>query len=132
MAKSATPFLTFQHDDAEAAMALYVSLFPDGAITRLTRWPAGAPGHEGKVMQAEFTVAGQRFFCSDSPPNHAFDFTPSMSIFVGCSSEAELDSAYATLREGGRTLMPPGNYGFSKHFAWVEDRFKVSWQLNLA
>jgi predicted 3-demethylubiquinone-9 3-methyltransferase (glyoxalase superfamily) len=29
-------------------------------------------------------------------------------------------------------LMPPNNYGFSKKFGWLNDRFGVSWQLNLA
>jgi len=28
--------------------------------------------------------------------------------------------------------MPLDNYGFSKRFARIDDRFGVSWQLNLA
>jgi len=31
--------------------------------------------------------------------------------------------------EDGKALMPLDNYGFSKQFAWIEDRFGVSWQL---
>jgi len=27
--------------------------------------------------------------------------------------------------------MPPNNYGFSRKFSWVNDRYGVSWQLNL-
>ena len=55
-----------------------------------------------------------------------------MSLFVECESEDELRGAFARLSEGGSVLMPAGNHGFSTLFAWVSDRFGVSWQLNLA
>jgi predicted 3-demethylubiquinone-9 3-methyltransferase (glyoxalase superfamily) len=62
---------------------------------------------------------------------HAFTFTPAFSFFVDCESEEELKRLYAALSADGATLMPLGNYGFSRQFAWVNDRFGVSWQLNL-
>ena len=36
------------------------------------------------------------------------------------------------LGDGGTVRMPGNDYGFSKRFAWVDDRFGVSWQLNVA
>jgi len=33
---------------------------------------------------------------------------------------------------GGAVLMPVDDHGFSRRFGWVNDRFGVSWQLNLA
>jgi len=55
-----------------------------------------------------------------------------MSLFLECESEAELDRLFAALAEGGQQLMPLGKYGFSRKFGWCNDRFGVSWQLNLA
>jgi predicted 3-demethylubiquinone-9 3-methyltransferase (glyoxalase superfamily) len=68
---------------------------------------------------------------SDSFVKHDFTFTPATSLFVDCASEAEQERLVAALCEGGMTYMPLGNYGFSRRFAWVGDRFGVSWQLNL-
>ncbi len=130
MAKSVTPFLMFE-GVAEAAANLYVSLFRDSSIEMLERYGPGENGTEGSVKQCHFIVAGLRLRCFDSPIKHAFRFTPSMSLFVDCDSEAELDAAFAKLAADGAVLMPPGNYGFSAKFAWVSDRFGVSWQLNL-
>jgi predicted 3-demethylubiquinone-9 3-methyltransferase (glyoxalase superfamily) len=130
MAKSVTPFLMFE-GAAEAAVKLYVSLFRDSAIQVIERYGPGEDGAEGSVKQCHFIVAGLRLRCFDSPIKHAFSFTPSVSLFVDCESEAELDTAFARLAADGTVLMPPGNYGFSSKFAWVSDRFGVSWQLNL-
>ncbi|MEU7822426.1 VOC family protein [Catellatospora sp. NPDC049133] len=122
-----TPFLMFE-GAATQAMDFYVSLFDDGEVLSVTP-------HQGEhtgVQLAEFRVAGQRLLCSDSFVKHAFTFTPSLSLFVRCKDDAELTRLHAALSEGGQELMPPSNYGFSTRFAWVNDRFGVSWQLNLA
>ena len=130
MAKSVTPFLMFE-GCAEAAANLYISVFPGSAIQKIERYGSGEHGTEGSVKQCEFVVAGLRIRCFDSPIEHAFTFTPSVSLFVDCESEAELDAAFARLSVDGAVMMPPGNYGFSAKFAWLKDRFGVSWQLNL-
>lgn len=131
MATSVRPFLMFE-GKAEEAMNLYVSLIPNSEITSINRYGPGQPGPEGSVMVATFTVAGQEVMCSDSFVKHGFTFTPSSSLFVECESEEEIARLGTALSEGGGILMPPGNYGFSRMFAWVNDRFGVSWQLNLA
>ncbi len=126
-----TPFLMFQNGKAEEAMNFYTSLIEDSAITNIVRYSANESGDEGTVMQATFTLKGQEFMCIDSNVKHQFSFTPSFSIFVTCNTEEELDNIYQKLNEGGQALMPLGDYGFSKKFGWLNDRFGVSWQLNL-
>lgn len=123
-------FLMFE-GGAEKAMTFYLSLFEDAEVVSMVKYGADGPGPEGSVMVAVFQLAGQRFMCSDSYQHHGFTFTPSMSLFVDCADEAELDRLYGALVEGGGALMPLGDYGFSKKFGWVNDRYGVSWQLNL-
>src|SRR5690349_22126546 len=122
MANSVVPFLMFE-GSAEAAMNFYVGLFRESAVDRVERYGPGEPGPEGSVKRADFTVAGQRLMCIDSPIKHGFTFTPSVSLFVECEGEAEFDAAFGQLAAGGAVLMPPGAYGFSTKFAWVSDRF---------
>jgi predicted 3-demethylubiquinone-9 3-methyltransferase (glyoxalase superfamily) len=70
--------------------------------------------------------------CSDSPVKHQFSFTPASSTFIDFDSVAELERVFSVLSAGGQVLMPLDNYGFSQRFGWVNDRFGLSWQLNLA
>jgi predicted 3-demethylubiquinone-9 3-methyltransferase (glyoxalase superfamily) len=126
------PFLMFQGGVAEEAMRFYTSLFADGEILDIRRYGPGEPSPEGTVFRARFRIGGQDIHCIDSPVRHGFDFTPSLSLFVDLDSAEELDRVAAALGEGGEFLMPVGDYGFGRRFAWVNDRFGVSWQLNLA
>jgi len=128
--KKITPFLMFQ-GKAEEAMNFYTSLIEDSAINHIVRYGPNEAGDEGSVMQATFTLKGQQFMCIDSNIKHQFTFTPSFSIYITCDTEEEMDRLYAQLSLDGALLMPINNYGFSKKFAWVNDKFGVSWQINL-
>ena len=130
MVDKITPFLMFD-GDAEAAMGQYRKLFPGAEVKRLDRYGPGEPGPEGQISRAVLVLAGQELMIIDSPIKHAFRFTPSISFFVDCADEAEIERLFAGLSEGGYVHMPLDNYGFSLRFAWVDDRHGVSWQLNL-
>ena len=132
MPKQIVPFLMFQGGDAEKAMTFYTSLFDDGQIVDTSRYGPGGPGPEGTVQVARFSLAGQQFLCSDSFIAHEFSFTPSFSVWIETDSEDELERIFAALADGGKQLMPLDDYGFSRRFGWVNDRYGVSWQLNLA
>jgi predicted 3-demethylubiquinone-9 3-methyltransferase (glyoxalase superfamily) len=126
-----TTFLMFE-GRAEEAITFYTSLFDDAGIVGMTKYGPDGPGPEGSVQHAIFTLAGQRYMAIDSYVQHAFGFTPAISLWVDCASVEEIDRLYGALVEGGGALMPIGEYGFSQRFGWVNDRFGVSWQLNLA
>lgn len=113
------------YGQAEAAMKFYTGIFPDSKIIQITRSEAGT------VMQATFTLNGQEYMCIDSPPVHAFTFTPAISLFVTCDTAEETDNFFNRLSEGGKILMPLGTYPFSKMFGWLSDRYGVSWQLTV-
>lgn len=135
MANSVTPFLMFQGGCCEAALELYVAAVPGSRILDMARWGPGGPGGaeaEGQVMLARASIGGLEVRFSDTPIRHAFDFTPSSSLFVECASQEEQDRIAAALGESGAWLMGLGDYGFSRRFGWLNDRFGVSWQLNLA
>lgn len=130
MTAKVTPFLMFE-GQAEEAMALYTSLFDDGEVLEIARYGPNDAGPEGSVRLARFRIGGQDVMCIDSPAKHSFTFTPASSLFVDCDTPEQFEQRFEALVEGGQELMPRGNYGFSRRFGWVNDRFGVSWQINL-
>ncbi|MBE7122899.1 VOC family protein [Bacillus cereus] len=126
-----TTFLMFE-GKAEEAMNLYTSLFDQSEIISISRYDENGPGKEGTVIHATFTLNGQEFMCIDSYVNHDFTFTPSMSLYVTCETEEEIETVFNKLAQDGKVLMSLGSYPFSKKFGWLNDKYGVSWQLTLA
>jgi predicted 3-demethylubiquinone-9 3-methyltransferase (glyoxalase superfamily) len=124
-----TNFLMFE-GRAEEAMNFYVSLFDGSWVEQITRYKANEAGREGTVEHAMFTLNGQQFMCIDSYVKHRFTFTAAMSLYVNCSSEAEIEKLFNALSAGGDIFMPLDAYPFSKKYTWFSDKFGVSWQLS--
>jgi predicted 3-demethylubiquinone-9 3-methyltransferase (glyoxalase superfamily) len=127
---SVTPFLMFT-GKAEEAIEYYKTVFPDLKIVSTNKYKEGEAGKEGTIQLARITIAGQSVMCTDSPPVHDFDFTPSFSFFVECEDMDQLKERFEKLSADGKVMMPLGDYGFSEQFGWASDKFGVSWQLNL-
>jgi predicted 3-demethylubiquinone-9 3-methyltransferase (glyoxalase superfamily) len=132
MAESVHTHLMFQNGRALEALRRYEEIFEGGfTIDELDTYDQSAAALAGQVQLAVCTLLGQRITCIDSPVRHDFDMTPAISLFVECSDEDELERLFVALAEDGKTFMPLDDYGFSRRYGWVEDRFGVPWQLNL-
>ena len=129
--QSIRAFLMF-NGKAEEAINFYTSVFKLSQITEINRYGINEAGTEGSVKTAIFVLKGQEFMCIDSSITHNFTFTPALSLFVTCDSEDEVDSLFENLSTGGQVMMPLGAYPFSKKYAWVSDKYGVSWQLSVA
>jgi predicted 3-demethylubiquinone-9 3-methyltransferase (glyoxalase superfamily) len=123
-------FLMFS-GNAEEAMNFYTSLFDQSKIINITRYGANEVGNEGTVLHATFSLNGQEFMCIDSSVEHGFTFTPAISLYVRCNTQDEIDKLFEKLSQDGKVYMPLSAYPFSERFAWIEDKYGISWQLSL-
>jgi predicted 3-demethylubiquinone-9 3-methyltransferase (glyoxalase superfamily) len=124
-----TPFLMFE-GAAEEALDLYAAAFDDAEVLDVQRFTEGGAGEPGTIEAAFLRIGDQRLRLFDSPVEHAFTFTPAVSLFVALDTPEEVDATFTTLSAGGSVLMPLDAYPFSPRFAWLNDRFGVSWQLS--
>src|SRR4029077_17762045 len=96
--QSITPFLWFD-GKAEEAMNFYVSIFKNSRTGSISRYGEAGPGPKGSVMSATFVLDGQEFFALNGGP--AYTFTPAISFFVNCATQAEVDELWEKLSAGG-------------------------------
>jgi predicted 3-demethylubiquinone-9 3-methyltransferase (glyoxalase superfamily) len=96
---------------AEEAAELYVSVFPDSAVTGVI------PGPTGAALVVEFRLAWVEFIALNGGPE--FKFNEAVSLSVDCRSQEELDELWEKLSAGGSG----GQCG------WLKDRYGLSWQI---
>lgn len=123
------PSLWFD-DNAEEAMKFYASIFNNSKVLKTAYYGEEGPGKKGSVMTVLCQLEEQQFLAINGGP--AFSFTPAISLFVNCRNEEEIDRLFNKLSEGGFVLMGLDKYPFSKKFGWVNDKYGLSWQFNLA
>lgn len=122
------PYLWYT-DQAEEAANFYTSIFENSQVMGVTRYGEAGPGVAGTAMIVNFQLAGQDFIALNGGPQ--FSFTPAISFFVNCDTTEEVTALWDKLVTGGMVLMELGTYPFSEKFGWLQDKFGVSWQLNL-
>ena len=117
---------------AKEASEFYTSIFPNSEVTNLTTLH-DTPSGDCDIVT--FKVMGYTFMAISAGPY--FKLNPSISFMVNfdpsrdTNAQKHLDDIWRKLMDGGKALMPLGEYPFSKHYGWVEDKYGLSWQLIL-
>ncbi|HFI0746470.1 TPA: VOC family protein [Streptococcus suis] len=112
--------------EAKEAVAFYVDLF--GGNVDWTYTITDTPSGDSDLIQ--FQLGDMTLAAISAGPY--FKLNESMSLMVNVASKDEVTRLYQALSEGGRVLMPLGEYPFSPYYVWLEDRFGLSWQLSYA
>jgi len=103
--KKITPFPWFDNQ-AEEAMNFYCSIFKNSKILSVS------------PSSVNFELEGQEFIGFNAGP--AFKFNESISFFVDCKDQAEVDYFWNALTADG---------GEESMCGWLKDKFGLSWQI---
>jgi len=106
-----TPFLWFD-TQAEEAMNFYCSVFKNSKAGEISRGP------DGKAFTVNFQLEGQDFIALNAGPE--FTFNESISMFVSCEDQAEVDYFWDKLTADG---------GEESMCGWLKDKYGLSWQI---
>lgn len=103
--------------NAKSAADLYCSVFDNSKITTDT------------PMVVKFELNGFQFMGLNGGPR--FQPNPSISFFVICKTEDEVNKIWEKLSEGGTAMIPLGKYPWSERYGWIKDVYMVTWQIML-
>lgn len=98
------PCLWFD-DNLQQALDFYTTVITDSEVISINR------NQEGEVFTAEFRLHDQVFMALNGGPN--FRFEESISFFIECEDQAEVNHYLNALSEGGKT----------SQCGWTADQF---------
>jgi predicted 3-demethylubiquinone-9 3-methyltransferase (glyoxalase superfamily) len=131
--KKITSCLWF-NNNAEEAVKLYTSIFFNSKIGKTLRYGESGAQASGQkkdaVMTIEFDIEDRTILALNGGPH--FKFTPSLSYFVWCRTEAEISRLWKALSTDGQVRMKLDKYPWAEQYAWTADKFGVEWQLILS
>lgn len=127
-----TPFLWFDNN-AEDAVKFYTSIFGHSEMSSITRYNEASTNTSGQkagtAMKISFKLEGQNFTALNGGAH--FKLNQAISFFVYCESDTKIKKIYNKLCEGGKIFFPLDKYDWSERYAWVQDKFGLSWQLDV-
>lgn len=106
-----TPFLWYDGKAQEAA-DFYCSVFKDSKIL------STMPGPGETAMGVTFQINGQELTAFNGGP--MFKFNESISLFVNCETQEEVDYYWNSLTADG---------GEPSRCGWLKDKYGLSWQI---
>lgn len=106
-----SPCLWFDTNGEEAAK-FYVSVFKNSKIT------STIPGADGSAILVTFVLDGVTFHALNGGPHVSFN--ESVSLFVYCETQDEIDDLWTKLTADG---------GEESMCGWLEDKYGLSWQI---
>ena len=111
-----SPCLWFDRQ-AEEAINYYASIFKGSRVVDVMRFGDAGPGPSGTVLAASLEMDGQTLIAMNGGP--MFKFTPAISLFIHCRTQAEIDHYWSKLLAGGQ----------AQQCGWLTDKFGVTWQV---
>jgi len=124
------PHLWFD-DKAEEAADYYISIFKNSkklAVDYYDKQSAEVSGKAaGSILGVEYEIEGFCFYNING--GSFFQINPSISFFLNCQTEIEVDRFWNELSRQGKVLMPLDKYPFNDKYGWIEDKYGVSWQI---
>lgn len=105
---------------AEEAMDFYCTVFRDGKVGSIAKYPEGAaPDEKSKLMFGDFNILDTWIAAMDSGKMHDFSFNEAVSLVIPCETQEEIDYYWEKLSAVKE----------SEQCGWLKDKFGVSWQV---